>query len=118
MNSLNVLIPEWVGSMDEQIQIMLGEFPSARRHESVLEVAPRELLECMVLHRLCKDAGHQKGLTKEERKERELILAAVVPLKAWLLSGLSKKYPDIRKGINCTHVRSDGRIWSHPIRLP
>lgn len=118
MDSLGVLIPEWVGSMDEQIQIMLGEFPSARAHEFALEVAPRMLLECMVLHRLCKNAGHQKGLTKEGRRERELILAAVTPLKAWLLYDLSKKHPDVPKGVDCTHVRSDGRVWSRPIRLP
>lgn len=117
MNSLKVLIPKWVGDMDKQIQVMLEELNAPRSHESILKEAPRELLECMVMHRLCRDAGHEKGLSKEERKEREMILATVVPLKLWILYNLSKNYPDIRKGINCSHVRSDGRIWSLPIRL-
>lgn len=117
MSSLDMLIPTWIGDMDEQIQIMLGEFPAARRHEFPLEVAPRELLECMVLYRLCKDVGHTKGIAKQERKERELILAIAAPLKAWLLYSISRRYPEMRK-VSCTHIRNDGRIWSRPITLP
>lgn len=118
MVSLGKLIPEWVGDMDEQINLMLEGFPEPRPHEFSLEKAPRLLLECMVLARLLNDVGHAKGLSKQERHSRALLLAFVVPLKAFVLDGISKQYPDIRKGITCPHLRNDGRLWSRPIKLP
>ncbi len=117
MVSLGKLIPEWVGNMDEQIKLMLEGYPEPRPHEYGLENTPRLLLECMVLVRLLNDVGHARGLTKEERHSRVLLLAFATSLKALVLDGISEQYPDIRKGITCTHLRNDGRLWSRPIRL-
>lgn len=117
MNSLGALIPEWVGNMDEQIKVMLEGYPEPRPHEYRLENTPRLLLECMVLSRLLNDVGHAKGLSKQERHSRVLLLTFVTALKALVLDRISEQYPDIRKGITCTHMRNDGRLWSRPIRL-
>lgn len=118
MITLGELIPEWVGDMDSQIALMLEGYPEPRQHEYSLEKAPRILLECMVLTRLLNDVGHAKGLSKQERNSRVLLLAFVTPLKAFVINRISEQNPDIRKGINCTHLRNDGRLWSRPIRLP
>lgn len=117
MVSLGKLIPEWIGDMDERIKVMLEGYPEPRPHEYNLEKAPRLLLECMVLVRLLNDVGHAKGLSKQERHSRALLLAVVLPLKTYVLDGISEQYPDVRKGITCTHLRNDGRLWSRPIRL-
>lgn len=118
MLSLGELIPEWVGDVDSRISAMLEGFPEPRSHEYKLEDAPRLLLECMMLTRLLNDVGHAKGLSKKERDSRALLLAVATSLKTYVLSELSEQYPDFRKGINCRHVRNDGRIWSRPITLP
>lgn len=118
MSSLKILIPEWVGNMDEQIKLLLERYPEPRTHEFPVEAAPRELLECMVLFDLTKDAGHEEGLKKEERKGRLLLLDAALAVKKVLLHQFSEQHPEARKGVTCLHVRNDGRIWSRPITLP
>jgi len=117
MNSLGALIPEWVGDVDALIKQMLEGLPEPRPHEYSLDDAPRLLLECMMLTRVLNDVGHRKGLTKQQRRTGVLVLAAAVSLKAAEMDRLSRLYTDIRKGITCTHVRNDGRIWSRPITL-
>lgn len=118
MISLGELIPEWVGDVDSRISGMLEGFPEPRPHEYSLEDAPRLLLECMMLTRLLNDVGHAKGLSNKERESRARLLAVAVSLKELVLAELTEQHPEIRKGITCRHVRSDGRIWSRPITLP
>lgn len=104
--------------MDAHIKLMLEGRPEPRTHEYSLEDASRLLLECMTLTRVLNDVGHRKGLSTQERHTGALLLTAAASLKAVELDRLSRQYPDIKKGVTCTHLRNDGRMWSRPIRLP
>ena len=116
MISLGKLIPEGIGDMDELIKEMLAETAPPVRGEYELEEAPRLLLECMVLSARLKNVGHDKGLSKKDREAQIVLLNAAVALKGLILLRISEQHPEIKKGIRCTNLRNDGRLYNQGLK--
>lgn len=116
MVSLAPLIPESIGNMDEHIEEMLAETAPPGAGEYELEEAPRGLLECMVLSSRLKNVGHDKGLSKKDREALLTLLNAAVALKHLILLRISEQHPELKKGVVCTNLRNNGRLYSRVLK--